>query len=143
MPNPVTPTKQPRNAWAGQDKSDAEKSDISEENDAEQELPPEKRMRQFKERKKRHLIEYEVMQRWLTGDRAEDDLDAIMFQVAELALKEMLVARLDEVMKHSPTDLGFWKKGQVHDLYDVQTFHVLSLQVLLRALTGDVPQSVY
>ncbi len=28
----------------------------------------------------------------------------------------MLDARLDKVMKHSPTDLGCWKRGQVHTL---------------------------
>ncbi len=56
---------------------------MSEENDAKLESPLKKKMRKFKEIEERHLIEYEVMQ-WLTGDRAKEDIDAILFQVAEL-----------------------------------------------------------
>jgi hypothetical protein len=42
------------------------------------------------------------------------DEDQMMFEVEEEERKEMLIARLKKAINPKPTDLGFWKKGQVH-----------------------------
>ncbi len=42
------------------------------------------------------------------------DEDTMMFDVAEEASKEMLIAGLRKAINPKPTDLGFWKKGQEH-----------------------------
>ncbi len=44
------------------------------------------------------------------------DEDAIMFNVAEEARKDMLIAGLNKAINPKPTELGFWKKGQEHVL---------------------------
>ncbi len=91
--------------------SDAEKSEISEET----EQPHKKKIRRFNARKDRHRIEYEVIKRFLTGNRADRQMEEIIFEIGELAQKETLVAWLDKLIKHSDTDLGFWKKEQEHE----------------------------
>jgi hypothetical protein len=41
--------------------------------------------------------------------------DEMMFHVAEEARKEMLLSGFKKAIHPKPTDLGLWKKGQVHE----------------------------
>jgi hypothetical protein len=88
VPNPTNSRAMPALAGAGPVESHAEKLEISEEI----EQPQKKRISLLKVRKDQHLIEYEVIKRFLTGDRADRELEEIMFEIGELARKEMLVA---------------------------------------------------
>ncbi len=58
---------------------------------------------------------YVPIKRWLTGDRAEMDEEQMMFDVAEEAHKEMLLSGFKKPIHSKPTDLGLWKRGQVHE----------------------------
>ncbi len=68
-PNPVTPTKLPRNDGAGYDNLDAE-IPLTQSDEEEEERPKQKR--------KRVVAEYELVKRWVTGERAvlpEEDIE--------------------------------------------------------------------
>ena len=59
---------------------------------------------------------YVPIKRWLIGeDRAEMEEEEMMFDVAEEAKKEMLLSGFKNAIHPKPTDLGLWKKGQVHE----------------------------
>ncbi len=68
-PNPITPTKPPRNDGAGYDNSDAE-IPLTQSDEEEEERPKQKR---------KHVVaEYELVKRWVTGERAvqpEEDIE--------------------------------------------------------------------
>jgi hypothetical protein len=112
-PNPVTPTKRPRNAGAAHDNPDAENSECL--YDSDQPVRTKKFSRVDKQKRERHLIVYEPIKRWLTGEKAEMDDSEMWFQVADEARKEMLIAGLKKAMHPKDTDLGFWKKAQEHE----------------------------
>jgi hypothetical protein len=63
--NPVTPMKPPRNDGASHDNPDAE-IPLTQSDEEEEDRPKQKR-----KRAPRVLATYEIVQRWLTGDRAE------------------------------------------------------------------------
>ena len=69
LPHPVTPTKQPRNDVSSQAVPDAAGPD--QQSDEEEELGA------TKIRPPRHVLQYEVVKRWVTGERAEKDHKAI------------------------------------------------------------------
>jgi hypothetical protein len=50
------------------------------------------------------------------GDRADMEEEEMMFDVADEARKEMLLSEFKKPIHSKPTDLGLWKKGQVHEL---------------------------
>jgi hypothetical protein len=112
-PNPVTPTKPPRNAGAGQDNPDAENLECQYGSDELFRKHKKKRV----ETKKRelHLIVYVPIKRWLTGYRADMEEEELMFDVAEEERKEMLLSGFKKPIHFKPTNLGLWKKGQVHE----------------------------
>jgi hypothetical protein len=114
-PNPVTPTKPPRNAEAGQDNPDVKSSECQYDSNE----PFRKKRKSRTETKKRelHLIVYLYVpiKRWLTDDRADMDEEEMMFDVAEEAHKEMLLSGFKKAIHPKPTNLGLWKKGQVHE----------------------------
>jgi hypothetical protein len=60
-PNPVTPAKQPLNDGAGYDNSDAEISLTQSDEEEEEHLI---------QKRKRVIAEYELVKRWVTGERA-------------------------------------------------------------------------
>jgi hypothetical protein len=67
------------------------------------------------------------------------DEDAMMFDVAEEASKEMLITGLKKAINPKPTDLGFWKKGQEHvsrvihyTIYKCQLQHRAKCKCMLR-----------
>jgi hypothetical protein len=111
-PNPVTPTKPPRNAMAGENNSDTENSEC--QSDSDEPFRKKMRIRVDKQKREWHLIVYVPITRWPIGERAEMDEDAMTFDDAEEARKEMLIAGLKKAIYPKPTDLGFWKKGQEH-----------------------------
>jgi hypothetical protein len=111
-PNPVTPTKLPLNARAGQDNQDAEILEC--QYDSDEPVRKKKKTRTETKKLERHLNVYVSIKRWLTGDRAEMEKEEMMFDVAEEARKEMLLSGLKNPIHPKPTDLGLWKKGQVH-----------------------------
>jgi hypothetical protein len=41
--------------------------------------------------------------------------EEMMFDVAEEARKEMLLSGFQKAIHSKPTNLGLWKKGQVHE----------------------------
>ena len=112
-PNPVTPTKPQRNAGAGQDNPDAEISEC--QYDSDEPFRKKRKSRTETKKRERHLIVYVPIKRWLTGERAEMDEEEMMFDVAEEARKEMLLSGFKKAIHSKPTDLGLWKKGQVHE----------------------------
>ncbi len=66
--NAVTPTKLPRNDGAGHDNSDAE-TPLTHSDEEVEERPKQKTLR----KRALHVLQvaiYEVVQRWVTGDRA-------------------------------------------------------------------------
>ena len=112
--NPVTPTKPPRNAGAGQDNSDAEISEC--QYDSDEPFRKKKKTRVETKKRERHLIVYVPIKRWLTGDRADMGEEKMMFDVAEEARKEMLLSGLKKPIHSKPTDLGLWKKHPGHSV---------------------------
>ncbi len=108
--NPVTPTKPPRNAGAGQDNPDAQNSECQYDSDEPQRKKKEAQVETKK--RERHLIVYVPIKRWPTGERADMEEEEMMFDVAR---KEMLLSGFKKAIHSNPTDLGLWKKGQVHE----------------------------
>ncbi len=75
-PNPVMPAKPPRNDGAGYDNSDA-KFPLTQSDEEQEERPKQKR--------KRVIAEYELVKRWVTGERAvqpEDDIERELIEEA-------------------------------------------------------------
>ena len=112
-PNPVTPAKPQRNAGAGQDNPDAEISEC--QYDSYEQCRKKRKPRTETKKRDRHLITYVPIKRWLTGDRADMDEEEMIFDVAEEAKKEMLLSGFKKPTHSKPTNLGLWKKGQVHE----------------------------
>ena len=117
-PNPVTPTKLPRNAGSGQDGPNAENLECEYDSDE----PRRKKRKPHTETKKRerHLITYVAIKRCPTGEGADMDLEEILFEVEEEARREMLLSGYKKAINPKVTDLGLWKKGQVHELRGFQ-----------------------
>jgi hypothetical protein len=112
-PNPVTPTKPPRNAGAGQDNQDAQNSEF--QYDSDELFRKKKKKRVETKKRERHLIVYVPIKLWQTGDRADMEEEKMMFDIAEEARKEMLLSGFKKPIHSKPIDLGLWKKGQVHE----------------------------
>ena len=78
LPNPATPTKSTGNDGAGHAEPDAENSDSESDLEAPQ-----------KQKRARTVLSYEVVQRWVTGDRAELTEQEIQAQLLVEACKLM------------------------------------------------------
>ena len=97
-----------RNDGASHTDPDAE--DPANQSEEEEELGPKKKM------PPRHVLQYVVVKRWVTGDRAEQDedeiqceLDVLMRELMELSGQRMFLGH-----KSFDIDKGFWKLGRSH-----------------------------
>ena len=106
-PNPVTPTKPPRNDGAGYDNSDAE-FPLTQSDQEEEE--------RSKQKRKRVIAEYEAVKRWVTGEWAvqpEEDIEReLLVEEREL----MHLSGLKNLHKGLDTDLHVWKKASAAGL---------------------------
>jgi hypothetical protein len=104
QPNPVTPTKPPRNDRAGHDNSDAE-IPLTQSDEEEEERQKQKR--------KRVIAEYELVKRWVTGERAVQPEEDIERELFEEARELMHLSGLKKLPGHKglETDLYLWKKA--------------------------------
>ncbi len=103
-PNPVTPTKPPRNDGAGYDNSDAE-FPLTQSDQEEEE--------RSKQKRKRVIAEYEAVKRWVTGERAVQPADDIERELFEEARESMHLSGLKKLPGHKGlgTHLHLWKKA--------------------------------
>jgi hypothetical protein len=110
-PNPVTPTKPPRNAGASQDNPDADNSEC--QYDSYEPRRKQKKRRVETKKRDRHLIVYVPIKRWPTGDRAEIKEDEMTFDIAEEAHKEMLLSGFNKAIHiPSPPILDYGRRGR-------------------------------
>jgi hypothetical protein len=103
-PNPVTPTKPPRNDGACYDNSDAQ-IPLTQSDEEEEE--------RRKQKRKRVVAEYEQVKRWVTGKRAvlpEEDIERELFEEARELMHH---SRLKKLPGHKgfDTDLHLRKKA--------------------------------
>jgi hypothetical protein len=79
-----------------------------------------------------------------TGNRADMEKDEMMFEVAGEASKEMPLSGFKKPIHPKPTDLGLWKKGQVHERTLRQhTTHPRPHEMPLRiAVSHDVTDNI-
>ncbi len=113
QPNPVTPLRPRRNAWASHDQSNAEEpaenaselNDKDDEDDAADEVS-------YKPKRHRELNVYETVKRWVTGEMAEFEACDIQHQLELEARKLMNESGLMKTPNHkeTKTELGLWKK---------------------------------
>ena len=103
-PIPVTPTKPPRNAGAGQDGPDAENSEC--EYDSDEPRRKKRKPRTETKKRERRLITYVPIKRWPTGEGAVMDLEEILFEVEEEARREMLLSGYRKAINAKPSNLG-------------------------------------
>ena len=99
LPNPAMPTDSTGNAGAGHAEPDAEKSDAESDLEA-----PQKRKRT------RTILSYEVVKRWVTGDRAELTEDEIKAELALEATKLMELSGQKKFPCHRALDSD-WDAG--------------------------------
>ena len=102
--NPITPMKPPRNDGAGYDNSDA--GIPLTQSDEEQE-------ERLEQKRERVIAEYELVKRWVIGERAvlaEDDIERELFEEAR---ESMHLSGLKKLPCHKglDTDLHLWKKA--------------------------------
>jgi hypothetical protein len=104
-PNPVMPTESTGHDGAGHAEPDAENAESGSDLEA-----PQKRKRT------RTVLSYEVVKRWVTGDRAELTEDEIKAELALEATKLMELSGQKSFPCHKalPTDLGCWKLCKTH-----------------------------
>ena len=104
-PNPAMPTDSTGNAGAGDAEPDAENAESGSDLEA-----PQKRKRP------RTVLSYEVVPRWVTGDRAELTEQEIQTQLEVEACKLMELSRQRKFSCHKAldTDLGGWKFARDH-----------------------------
>ena len=129
----VTPTKPSRNDGASRAEPYPEDSfRLSDE---------EKGLGATKIRPPRHVLKYEVFQRWVTGERAEQDEDKIetlMREYMELPCQRKFFGH-----RANPTYKGLWKlrrshtdrRGIKYDVYRRPMRHQCGCEVSLRVLT--------
>ena len=108
LPPPSTPTKSAGNDGSGHADPDAE--DPDRQSDEEEELGAKKI------RPPRHVLQYEVVKRWVTGEKAlldnaaiEAELDDIMREHLELSGQRKFYG-----FRTLNTDLGGWKFARTH-----------------------------
>jgi hypothetical protein len=120
-PNPVTPTKPPRNDGAGHDNSDAEIPPTQSDEEVE-ERPKHKR-----KRTPRVLAICEVVQRWVNGDKATQTEEDIARKIFENAKRLMHLSGLKKLPGHKvlDKDLYPWKKACAHTSRGVNLNYVL------------------
>ena len=104
--NPVAHTKPSCNDGASHADPDAE--DPSAQSDEEEELGVRKI------RQPRHVLKYEVVKRWLTGERAKQDEDKTEAEREEFMRQYMELSgqRKFFVHKINSTDKGLWNLGR-------------------------------
>ena len=104
-PNPVMPSDSTGNDGAGHADPDAENTDSESDLEAPQ-----------KQKRARTLLAYEVVQRWVTGDRAELTDQEIQTQLEVEASKLMELSGQKKFPCHKAldTDLGCWKLCRTH-----------------------------
>ena len=101
---PCTPPRPTGNAGAGRSESDSEK-DAPEASDDD--LPVDTRKRKWNGR-----MEFTLIKRWVTGEKAEMDSEDIEREVFELARDWMSLPKLKKLPGHQskPTDVSLWKQ---------------------------------
>ena len=106
--HPVTPTKPSRKDGASHADPDAE--DPATQTEEEEELGAKKI------RPPRHVLKYEVVKRWVTGERAEQDEDKTEAELEELMREYMELSGQRKVFGHKikPTYKGLRKLGRSH-----------------------------
>ena len=108
LPPPSTPTKSAGNDGASHADPDAEdpdrRSDEEEELGAKKIRPP------------RHVLTYEVVKRWVTGEKALQSSATIHAELEELCREFMELSGQRKFFGHKQkeTDLGGWKLGRSH-----------------------------
>ena len=104
-PNPVMPTDSIGNAGAGHADPDAINSDDESDLEAPQ-----------KPKRPHTILSYEIVQRWVNGDRAEFTDEEIHAELAVEATKLMELSGQRKFPCHKalPTDLGGWKLARTH-----------------------------
>jgi hypothetical protein len=109
-PNPVTPTKPQHNDGACHNKSDAE-IPLTGSNEEEEERPKQKR-----KCAPRVLAIYEVIQRWVTSNKATQPEEDIEREIFENAKRIMHLSGLEKQTCHKvlDTDLYAWRKAGTH-----------------------------
>ena len=136
--NPVMPTKPSHNDGASRADPYAEDpyrlSDEDEGLGAKKPRPP------------RHVLQYEIVKRWVTGERAELDDDKINSELEDLMREYMELSGQRKVFGHrnNPTDKGLWKLGSTHtdkrgtkyDVYRCPLRSRCGCHVSLRVVTG-------
>ena len=105
QPNPAMPTDSTGNAGAGHADPDAENTDSESDLKAPQ-----------KQKRARTVLAYEVVQRWVTGDRADLTEQEIQAQLVVEACKLMELSGQRKFPCHKAldTDLGGWKFARDH-----------------------------
>jgi hypothetical protein len=108
LPPPSTPTKSAGNDGASHADPDAEDPDRG--SDEEEELGAKKI------RPPRHVLTYEVVKRWVTGEKALQSSATIHAELEELCREFMELSGQRKFFGHKQkeTDLGGWKLGRSH-----------------------------
>ena len=137
-PHPVTPTKPSGNDGASRaDPYAADPYRLSDEEEgvgAKKIRPP------------RHVLQYEVVKRWVTGERAIMSNEQIRAELEEIMYAHMEMSGQRKFFGHKtlPTDLGSWKLGRKHtdkyciryDVYRCPMRHRCECKISMRVVTG-------
>ena len=137
-PEPEHPVKESRNhgaSHADPDEADPDcRSDEEEVLDAKKTRPP------------RHVLVYEVVKRWVTGDRAVQDIKVINVELDEIMREHMELSGQKKFYDHKArdTDLGGWKFARTHtnkrgvkyDVYRCPLRGRTGCQVSMRVVVG-------
>ena len=94
----------------------------------------------------RHVLKYEVVKRWVTGEWAEKDEDVIKTELEVLMREYMELSGQRKYFGHKtlPTDKGLWKlrsshtdrRGIRYDVYRCPMRHRCNCEISLRVVTG-------
>ncbi len=106
-PNPATPTNLPHNDGAGYDNSDAEIPLTQSDEEGEERL---------KQKRKRVVAEYELVKRWVTGEREvlpEEDIKRELFEEALLSGIKNTSRRI-QISNGAADKLGLQFKFSMH-----------------------------
>ena len=136
--HPVTPTKRPRNDGAS--RADPYAADPYRLSDEEEGLGS------TKIRPPRHVLQYEVVKRWVTGEKALQSDAQIRAELEEEMYRHMELSGQRKFFGHKSlaTDLGSWKLGRSHtnkyhilfDVYRCPLRNRCDCQCSMRVVTG-------
>jgi hypothetical protein len=138
LPHPVTPTKPPPNDGAS--RADPYAADPYRLSDEEEGLGA------TKIRPPRHVLQYEVVKRWVTGEKALQSDAQIRAELEEEMYRHMELSGQRKFFGHRTldTDLGSWKLGRSHtnkyhivfDVYRCPLRNRCDCQCSMRVVTG-------